>query len=239
MMAVGRAPVIGVTSIPRNCETPMSLLMHETVPQLYLTSIRDSGGVPLILPVHGSDASSLVSRIDGLLLTGGGDVDPRYYRGDAEVARGIDEIRDEFEVAAVHEALDLDIPIFAICRGMQLLNVTLGGTLIGDLEKSIRSDHHWDLEHWDGASHLVDVEPDTHLARFAGSKFAVNSMHHQAVDRLGEGLRVSARSSDGVVEGVEMASRSFVVGVQWHPECLTPTSPHSDLFGAFIEQVRK
>jgi putative glutamine amidotransferase len=195
--------------------------------------------VPLVLPVHGDGASNLVDRIDGLVLTGGGDVDPRYYQGDVLTARGVDQLRDGFEVDALRRALELDLPVLAICRGMQILNVTLGGTLVGDLESAIGSDRHWDLTHWDGVSHELTIESDSHLGRIAGSMAEVNSMHHQAVDRIGDGLKVIARSPDGVIEAVEMTDRSFVVGVQWHPECLVPARPHQDLFNAFADAARK
>ena len=217
----------------------MSTLIHETVPHLYLNSIRVGGGVPVVLPVHGDHASSMIERIDGLVLTGGGDVDPRIYSGDAELARGVDEVRDGFEMDAIRSALERNIPIFAICRGMQVLNVALGGNLVGDLEQTTGSARHWDLEHWDIDSHQVELEAKTQLRHIMGPLASVNSMHHQAVDQLGDGLRVSARSSDGVVEGVEMEGQRFVLGVQWHPECLLAKTAHAHLFRAFIEAVAK
>lgn len=232
-------PVIGVTSIPRVCTTPMADLEHETIPELYLQAVRRAGGVPLLLPVHGTDAAALIGRVDGLVLTGGGDVDPRRYGGNPDGASNVDEDRDGFELQALGVAIGLDLPVLAICRGMQLLNVFLGGTLIEDLETATGSAFHWNLDRWDGFAHEVSILPTSRLANMMGDGASVNSIHHQAIDRIGSELEVVARAKDGVIEAVEMIGRPFVVGVQWHPECLAPNRPHQDLFDTFVREARE
>jgi putative glutamine amidotransferase len=234
----GGRVVVGVTAIPRHCRTPMSVLPHETVPELYLDALRRAGAVPLALPVHGGDAAELVGRVDGVLLTGGGDVDPATFGRDGGAAEGVDGLRDAFELAVVRAALDTATPLFGICRGLQVLNVALGGTLVGDLPAERGTDAHWDTGSWGTPVHPVRVEPGTRLFGVTGPVAEVNSMHHQAVDRLGTGLVVAARAPDGVVEAVEWPGRP-VLAVQWHPECLAPAQPHQGLFDVFVRECQQ
>lgn len=163
-----------------------------------------------------------ITKIDGLLLTGGGDIHPAYYRMDVEVDRlkGVDERRDAFEFDLVDRALEVDLPILAVCRGMQLFNVYLGGSLIVDLPSDGYGDHSFAKE--DEPCHEVDVAPGSLLAETTGLEhLMVNSSHHQAVGRLGNGLMVGAASPDGVTESAEWITKDrmpFLLLVQWHPE---------------------
>jgi len=176
----------------------------------YLRAVEKAGLEPLAVSPADGDG---FSECGGLLLTGGGDVNPALY-GETPHGKtaGIDEARDRLEMALLGRALELDLPVLAICRGMQLLNVYLGGTLIQHIPGHSMPRR---LE-----AHAVEIVPRTKLGVLAGTKeLAVNSRHHQAAGAIGAGLLVSAKSSkDGIVEGLELPDRRFVVGVQWHPE---------------------
>lgn len=216
----------------------MSVLPHETVPEAYLDALWRAGAVPVVLPVHRGDAAELVERVDGVVLTGGGDLTPASFGGREGAAEGVDERRDGFELALVHAALHTATPVLGICRGLQVLNVALGGTLVADLPADRGTAAHWDTGSWNAPVHAVRVEPDSRLFEVTGPTTMVNSMHHQAVDRLGDGLTVAARAPDGVVEAVERAC-PFVLAVQWHPECLAPAQPHQGVFDMFVRECRQ
>jgi putative glutamine amidotransferase len=191
--------------------------------QDYIRSVEGAGGLPLVLaPGRPEDAPALLDRVNALLLTGGGDLDPALY-GEAphpKLGRIFRE-RDEFELALCREALRRDLPLLAICRGHQVLNVATGGTLIQDIPSQVRggADHDSRKERWERA-HEVRIFNGTRLREILGREtILVNSFHHQAVARVGEGLLVSARADkDGVVEAIEAPGRRLVLGVQWHPE---------------------
>jgi putative glutamine amidotransferase len=189
----------------------------------YVRSVERSGALPLVLPTLAPEtAEALLDRLDGLVLSGGVDVDPALYGQPRHPKLGrVDRERDDFELALTRHALRRDLPLLAICRGQQVLNVATGGTLIQDipseLEGAVRHDAPGRRTR---RSHPVEVTRGSKLGEILGTAaLDVNSFHHQAVDLVGEGLSVSARSpADGVIEAVEMKDRSFVLGVQWHPE---------------------
>lgn len=169
----------------------------------------------------GLSADQHLDRIDALLLSGGGDVDPELYGGDPASAELVDRRRDDFELELIRGALERDMPILGICRGIQILNVSHGGTL-----KSLRDDqalmdvHGVDLDSL--RAHTVDIVADSHLGRLYGAgQKQVNSLHSQAVDQVGDHLRVVASAPDGTTEALERVDRSFVVTIQWHPEILS------------------
>jgi putative glutamine amidotransferase len=189
----------------------------------YLRSVEAAGGIPLVLaPGKPSDVPVLLDRVEGVLLTGGSDLDPSLY-GEAPHPRlgAVFRDRDEFELAVCREALDRDLPILGICRGHQVLNVATGGTLIQDIPSDVSGGevHDSERERWE-RSHDVRILPGTRLRALLGEDtVAVNSFHHQAVKELGRGLQVSAVSGeDNVVEGIEGEASRFALGVQWHPE---------------------
>jgi putative glutamine amidotransferase len=212
--------------------------------QDYVRSVEAANGLPLILaPGKPEDAPDFLDRVSALVLSGGSDVDPVLF-GQAphsKLGRVVRE-RDDFELALCREALRRDLPILAICRGQQVLNVATGGTLIQDIPSEVSGgvEHDPRRQRWQSA-HLVHILEGTRLRGILGREtVAVNSFHHQAVDALGRGLLVSARSDgDGVVEAVEMTDRRFVVGVQWHPESFWDRSEgfHS-LFDALLAAAR-
>lgn len=211
-------PLVGITI---SCDDRRAT--HFSLRQDYVRAVEKAGGLPVVLAPGGpEDASALLGRIDALLLTGGGDVDPGLYGEEphASVAYVHPE-RDVFEIALARKALERDQPLLAICRGQQVLNVATGGTLVQDIPSSLAGagDHDPARERWE-LSHEVRIRPGTRLARILGrDRVAVNSFHHQAVKDLGRGLEATAWSvDDGVVEAIEAPDKTFALGVQWHPE---------------------
>ncbi|HKW94191.1 MAG TPA: gamma-glutamyl-gamma-aminobutyrate hydrolase family protein [Methylomirabilota bacterium] len=204
----------------------------------YLHAVQQAGGVPVVLPPQLSAASlrELAGELDGLLLTGGGDVDPTLF-GEAPHATLYDvaPARDTLETAVLHRALERGVPVLAICRGIQVLNVALGGSLHQDVGTEPGTQlPHSQKEPRDQPTHKVKVTPGT-------DELEVNSMHHQAINSLGRGLVAVAWAPDQVVEGAELADASrFVLGVQWHPEELVGHSePARRLFAALVAAARK
>ncbi|WP_418061876.1 gamma-glutamyl-gamma-aminobutyrate hydrolase family protein [Pimelobacter simplex] len=203
-----------------------------------------AGATPVAIdcsvPVPG--IASLVGRLDGLVVSGGGDVAPELYGGDPAdpEVRGVNVHRDTAELTAIEVARALALPILTICRGTQLLNVALGGTLIADIRRD-RPDalqHRLTEEALVAPLHAVTISPGSRLARWTGrdGRIDVNSQHHQGIAVLGSPLAASAASDDGLVEGIEIPGES-VVGVQWHPEVLWSTEEHaSRLLAGFTEE---
>ena len=235
-------PMIGVsTSITVGGAPPERAYVNST----YLNAIQQAGGVPVLLPpqLSGASLSRLLRGLDGLVLTGGGDVDPALF-GEAPHSKVYDVApsRDTVEVTSVRVALDRRLPILAICRGAQVLNVALGGSLYQDVGSDPGTSlRHSQEEPRDQPSHKVAVEPGSRLAETLGAdEIEVNSMHHQAVKRLGAGQRPVAWAPDQLVEGLELTDPSrFVLGVQWHPEELVGQSePARRLFAALVSHAR-
>jgi putative glutamine amidotransferase len=210
----------------------------------YVRSVEQAGAVPVVLPpVSPADIPALLDRLDGVLLSGGVDVDPLLYGQAPHPKLGrVNRRRDDFELALTRAALHRDVPILAICRGLQVLNVATGGTLVQDVPSLIGGavEHDGSGPRWRRA-HRVEVTPPSRLREILGQDaLSVNSIHHQAVERIGDGLVVSARCpEDGVVEGLEMPGRRFVVSVQWHPESFWNRSDSFQmLFDAHAEACR-
>ncbi|HET6965519.1 MAG TPA: gamma-glutamyl-gamma-aminobutyrate hydrolase family protein [Acidimicrobiales bacterium] len=197
----------------------------------YSRAVQIAGGTPVILPATtGTDLRALVGRIDGLLLSGGGDVDPaRYGAAPAPETGGVDHDRDEVELEMLAAALDRGIPVLGVCRGCQVVNVALGGTLHQHVPGVTDLDHlHREPRDW--LAHTVSVEKGSRLHEVVGlEEMEVNSIHHQAVQRLGRSLRAVACAPDGLVEAIEDPHRPLLA-VQWHPESLVPAAPHLALF---------
>ena len=214
----------------------------------YVTAVEKGGVTPLLItPAHTEDSiRALMEKCDGLVLSGGEDIDPSRYGHDAIPQLGIvNPARDKSEFAALQVAVERDIPILGICRGHQLLNVFYGGTLCQDIQTA-RDDakSHQQTQPWGIHHHGVTVEDDTRLAKALGcTELKINSYHHQAVQHLGDGLKVTARADDGLVEGIEGVENSWVVGVQWHPErhdaSADNANPDVRLFEEFGRVVRE
>lgn len=204
----------------------------------YFDSVELAGGAPVLIPqVSGDEVlRDLLGRLDGLVITGGPDTPPgRYDQSPHPTTNPVHPRRDKFDRDCLRTALELGLPILAICYGVQLLNVFLGGTLIQDIASQRPSaDRH--VQDGPRLLHAVRIEPGTKLARCLGvTEIEVASSHHQAVDRIGRGLRVSARSHDGIIEGLETEDDRLILGVQWHPEELAAKHPdHLRLFQALV-----
>ncbi|HEY8488123.1 MAG TPA: gamma-glutamyl-gamma-aminobutyrate hydrolase family protein [Thermaerobacter sp.] len=194
------------------------------VPGDYIAAVRQAGGIPVVLVADGPPPEAILSRVDGVILTGGGDVDPRHFGAEPHpLVAGVDAGRDAFELAVARLAVEERIPLLGICRGVQVLNVALGGDLIQHVP-DVYGDA---VPHVPGhpggprAVHPVELVPGSRLHRIYGRpRIDVRSRHHQAVGRPAPGLEVTARSPDGVIEAVEGTdpAHPFLVGVQWHPE---------------------
>lgn len=209
--------------------------------RLYAAAIANAGGVPLVLPCldHNWLPGALPACVQGLLLTGGSDVGPAHYGAEPHPSTVADDpARDRVELDAIRAFVEADVPVLGICRGIQTLNVALGGTLVQDIATCVPGA----LPHRQAAAratptHTIEIASGSRLARMTGAyELAVNSFHHQAVERVADGLVVTARASDGVIEAAEMPGKRFVVTVQYHPEEMEPAAEHARaLFAAFVE----
>lgn len=204
----------------------------------YVASVLDAGGLPSLLPpVDEALVPQLLQGLDGLVLTGGRDYDPAIYGAPRHSAtRLMDPRRNSFDLALARAAIAKGLPILGICAGAQLINIALGGTLIQHVPGVVGTT----ITHgWGGGPepfHKVEVMAESLLARILGQgSLEVNSSHHQAVDRLGDGLRIVARAPDRIVEAVEGTGRSFLLGVQWHPERMRRRPDQMALFRALVE----
>ncbi len=235
------APVIGV--VPRYDFEWTGLAIGDG----YLSGLLESGAVPIVLPATSDPEhiARLVKACDGFLIPGGQDIDPaRYGERRAPHTHRSATARDAMEQALVKAAVAADKPILGICRGMQSINVALGGTLHQDIRADAPKEalQHVQKRPFDLPAHMVDVVEGTKLADIVGApRLGVNTIHHQGIGELGEGLIVSAVSpDDGVIEGIERPDKLFVIGVQWHPEHMWRTRPHSKrLFRAFVEAAKE
>jgi gamma-glutamyl-gamma-aminobutyrate hydrolase PuuD len=211
-------PRIGITTYLEPTSWGVWHREAAALPRAYLDAVVASGGVPLLLPPVGIPDAGVLDVLDGLVVAGGCDVDPASY--DAEPHPETTDTRpdrDAHERVLIDGALDRDLPLLAICRGLQMLNVTLGGTLHQHVPDVVGHDAHRAAPAVFGSIE-VKTEPGTPLAALLGERLTVPCYHHQAIDRLGAGLRVTATADDGTVEAVEVAGRRFAAGVQWHPE---------------------
>jgi putative glutamine amidotransferase len=210
----------------------------------YAAAIEAAGGLPVVLPPLSLAAvEPLLERLSGLCLSGGPDLDPEAYSARRHPRLGPTEPQlDRFELGLARAADARGLPLLAICRGAQALNVVRGGTLHQHLPDETEEDGalaHRQKEVSDAPSHSVKIEPASHLARLIGrTSLEVNSFHHQAVARLGRGLTAVAWASDGVVEGIEDARRPFTIGVQWHAECMADREEQAALFDGLIDAAR-
>ena len=210
-------PVIGITVYTRERVSPFVGMPYATSNVGLSDLAEEAGAVPLLLTPT-AHVEEVLDRIDGLVLQGGGDVHPDYYGSEAHPETNtLDRRRDEFEFALLAGARQRLMPVLGICRGIQLVNVGFGGTLVQHLPDVTEVEHEA-LDRWDATAHAITIEPDSRLSEILGAEqMEVNSVHHQALDRVGEGLRVVARALDGVIEAIE-APDEAVLAVQWHPE---------------------
>lgn len=220
--------------------------------QAYVEAVEGAGGTAV--PIQPGAGTNALDRVDGLVLTGGLDVDPKEYGQVADPAMSVevDAERDALELPLIREALRRDLPVLAICRGIQVLNVALGGTLIQDLDVERTGRQAWSHQQrnsrpdasFDAAIHDVNVAPASRLREIAGSaRLGVNTFHHQAIDRVAPGLVVTATAVESdqseLIEAVEAPNCRWVLGVQWHPERMWRTAPaHRRLFTELVQAAR-
>ena len=210
----------------------------------YVQALVMAGAIPMIVPVVSDSemVDEVLALVDGVVLQGGADICPHLYGQEKHPSVQLDnDITDNFEIALCRRCVDRRKPLLAICRGMQILNVALGGTLIQDIPSCVNtSTLHRQSAPREAPTHAIRVNPVSRIGRILGSqKLTVNSFHHQAIDRLGEGLRATARSEDGIIEGLETENEGFVIGVQFHPEETMHSVPlTAQLFKALVDAAR-
>ena len=237
-----KRPVIGITA---SHDTEHDKLFINSV---YLRAIRNAGGIPMIFPleVTEDDLRDLVTLTDGVLFTGGDDIHPFLYGEETDAKCGnVSQPRDSMEMALVPLVMEFGKPIFGICRGIQVLNTAMGGTLYQDIPSQFKSElsiAHRQPFAYKVPSHTVDITPGTLLSRILGEEhasIAVNSMHHQAIKDVAPGLEVCGYAPDKMIEAVYAPDYPFLLGVQWHPEHLTTSQPDAaKLFAAFVDACR-
>ncbi len=238
-------PIIGITTQPKCAESASGSIESHVIAHTYTDSVLRAGGIPVLLPpVPNGAVGSIADRLDGLVLTGGGDIEAhRYGATNHETMRHMDADRDEFEIALIHEAQHRRLPVLAICRGLQLVNVAFGGTLIQDIPSEVGSLDHTVVGHavYDGHQ-PVHLTPGCRVAEVVGTTdLLVNSIHHQAVKDLAPGFRAVGWAGDGVVEAIQHDDAGWpLLAVQWHPEYLSAREDPASraLFQGLVEAAR-
>jgi len=236
-------PLIGITMSRIEAGRYQNRPELAVVPQAYIDSVAAAGGTPLLLPNVPGIVSEVMPLLAGLILIGGPDVTPSVYTRESVHPKtyGLHPIREQVEFGLVQAALEHEVPILGICRGIQVLNVVLGGTLIQDIPDQWPGALRHDTDHSEAIRHQVTIEPASRLAQIVGgTAIDTNSYHHQAIKEVAPGLIITARAPDGVIEAIEGRDRPFVVGVQWHPELLAAEeATHAALFRALVEESRR
>lgn len=235
-------PVICITTMRRENEAGMKLA---SLAEAYVEALTQAGACPVLLPnaLSPEALDALVPRLDGVLFSGGGDIDTDFYQSeDHPKVNGVEIQRDQLEIALLRQQVAEGKPFLGICRGMQLINVALGGSLYADIADQVpgaaKHDYYpgWERDY---LAHPVSVDRGTCLAGILGEReVEVNSFHHQAVRQLAPGLAPTAYSPDGIMEACELPDHPFGLAVQWHPEWLTAYAPTRSLFQAFVEACR-
>jgi len=237
-MSPSHRPYIGITSTLLKNESGSFICQ---VNQTYINAIQKASGIPVIIPVglDETDLTSLLSKLDGLLFTGGGDIEPKRFNGVGHPKiYGVSPERDDLEFSLLTQALNAEKPILAICRGVQILNVAFGGKLYTHIQDQLvpALKHDWFPKFpRDKLAHTVNLTINSKLHRIFGKDMIqVNSLHHQGIATIGKGLVATAFAPDNLVEGLEVKGADFALGVQWHPECLPDNANMQALFCAFI-----
>jgi putative glutamine amidotransferase len=228
-------PIVGITSYAEDARWGVWEAPAALIPLAYVRAVEAAGGRALVVPPCPVAVEETLDALDGLLLSGGADLDPDTYGAEAHPeTNGTRPERDAAELALLEAALARDMPVLAVCRGSQVLNVARGGDLVQHLPEVVGHEGH---KQTPGifADHGVEVLPGTKLSEVIGEHAPVKSHHHQGYGRLGEGLRESARAEDGTVEAIEDPSRRFALGVLWHPE----EGEDAALFRALVDEARR
>ena len=227
-------PVIGITTYAQEASWGVWRLPAALIPLDYVDAVERAGGRPVLVPPSEEGVAETLDTLDGIVFSGGADVDPARYGADPHPETDTPQRRrDSGEMALLEAALERDLPTLAICRGFQLLNVARGGDLLQHLPDEVGTDEHKQVP---GAfmHHPVEVKEGTRLASMVGDRSDVTSHHHQGIGRVGKGLVEAAWAGDGTLEGVEDPSKRFLVGVQWHPEA----GEDEALFRNLVEEAK-
>jgi gamma-glutamyl-gamma-aminobutyrate hydrolase PuuD len=227
-------PIVGITTYLTPARFGAWEELSALVPADYVYAVERAGGRAMLVPPSDDAVEETLDALHGIVFSGGSDLDPAIYGQEAhEATTGIVEERDRAELALLQGALARDMPVLAVCRGSQVLNVALGGDLVQHLPEVVGDDRH---KHTPGAfaDHGVALEPDTRLGELLGEHAPVKSHHHQGFGKLGAGLREAARAEDGTIEALEDPSRRFTLGVLWHPEA----GEDLRLFEALVDEAR-
>jgi putative glutamine amidotransferase len=211
-------PLIGITTYAQEASWSYWKQPAALIPLDYVDAVERAGGRPVLIPPSEDGVEETLDVLDAIVFSGGADVDPASYGADAHAETDAPQARrDAGEMALLTAALERDLPMLAICRGFQLLNVARGGDLVQHIPETLGHENHREVP-GTFSEHPVEVKEGTQLASIVGTAPAVTSHHHQAIGRLGDGLVESARAEDGTIEGAEDPTRRFALGVQWHPE---------------------
>lgn len=226
-------PVIGITTYAQDASWGVWNLPAALVPLDYVDAVERAGGRPLLVPPSEDAVDETLAVLDGIVFSGGADVDPARYGAEAHPETDTPQARrDAGEMALLQAALERDMPMLAICRGFQLLNVARGGDLVQHLPETVGNDDHKRTP-GEFAVHPVEIEKGSRLGAIVGERSDVTSHHHQAPGRMGEGLVATAWAADGTLEAFEDPDRRFTLGVQWHPE----SSEDQKLFDALVAEA--
>jgi putative glutamine amidotransferase len=228
-------PLVGITTYVVPARFGAWEIDSALVPNDYVRAVERAGGRALLVPPSPDGVEETLDALDGLVFSGGSDLDPALYGQEAHAqTRDVTRARDDAELTLLRAALERDLPVLAICRGSQVLNVALGGDLVQHLPDEVGDEKH---KHTPGvyADHEVAIDDGTRLATVLGDRAPVKSHHHQGFDRIGEGLQVAARADDGTVEALELPEQRFAVGVLWHPEA----GEDASLFEALVEEAER
>lgn len=232
---ITETPRIGLTTYGRNQENWYSL------PAQYVDAVRRAGGIPVLLPPGEPRLAEWLTTIDALILPGGGDLSPTHYSGHAhDKIYMVDADRDHDELAMARDIIATGLPTLAICRGMQVLNVALGGNLIEHLPEFVGKGLAHRGANRGPVPHAVSIEPESRLAKVMGTSASEpTSMHHQAVRRIASGFDIVAHAPDGTIEAMEMPTHPWLIAVQWHPELTAADDPAQQrLFDALVDTAR-
>ncbi len=231
-------PLIGITA---RHDTTSEKLRSVMLLQAYVTAIIDAGGAPILIPPELPEDGwrVLLDRLDGVLFSGGADIGLEHFNGEPHPTVEVNPVRDELELPLLRAAVDMDKPTLGLCRGFQVMNVALGGSLYTHIIDQLPNalEHQWySLQPRTYLAHPVRVEEGTRLAEILGAPMLdVNSLHHQGIKDLAPSLKPTAYAPDGLIEGIELPDRKFAMAVQWHPEWMTSHEEMRRLFARFVE----
>lgn len=234
-------PLIGITA--RHAPTTQGLPAVQIL-RAYVSAIVEAGGAPILIPPDLPEDGwrSLLDRLDGILFSGGADIGLEHFDGEPHSTVEVESVRDAIEIPLLRAAVDENKPFLGICRGLQVMNVALGGSLYTHILDQLPNalQHDWQDKPRDTLAHPVRVEEGTRLAEILGvSELHVNSLHHQGIKDLARNLKISAFAPDGLVEGIELPSHKFALAIQWHPEWITSHQEMRNLFKAFVDATRE